>query len=135
MSATDVPSAARKDDAHIDRDWVVQRRLIDGDRAGVRPLRDDVVRAVRAEVRHHEVDVLADEDRDAGSRLMFSSHALIPLRLRNTATSAINGGAESRNSAAIPAAFLSNLLLIVILTVVYRHYYRDGTCRAMLHVA
>jgi hypothetical protein len=30
MSAADTPTAGRKDDAHIDRDWVVRRRLIDG---------------------------------------------------------------------------------------------------------
>ena len=30
MSTADAPSTARKDDAHIDRDWVVRRRLIDG---------------------------------------------------------------------------------------------------------
>jgi dTDP-4-dehydrorhamnose 3,5-epimerase len=30
MSLVDPATSARKDDAHIDRDWVVRRRLIDG---------------------------------------------------------------------------------------------------------
>ena len=30
MAAADSPTVARQDDAHIDRDWVVRRRLIDG---------------------------------------------------------------------------------------------------------
>lgn len=30
MATTGTPTAARKDAAHIDKDWVVQRRLIDG---------------------------------------------------------------------------------------------------------
>ncbi|MEO5820489.1 MAG: hypothetical protein ABIT71_08270 [Vicinamibacteraceae bacterium] len=40
MSTDDTPSVARKDDAHIDRDWVVRRALIDG--AKVREVRNIV---------------------------------------------------------------------------------------------